>query len=146
MSTAVSILSTCRVSSYTQGPADHVADHAIDYVAMCINYMNTKLQVNVPRFVWVENTIRHTFSIMRRLLEDAMLVLDMRKADNSSSTAQDVRAKLQGCGESGVQSHFRELSKIVHPDKCILEGAQEASCPAQSQSCKLYKPVLQVHS
>lgn len=47
-------------------------------------------------------------------------------------------ARLEARGVGGVRRRFRELSVLVHPDRCSLPGAQKASC--QDDSHALFHP------
>ncbi|BDA42645.1 probable protein ROS1A at C-terminar half [Coccomyxa sp. Obi] len=60
-----------------------------------------------------------------RSVEAAAAVLDISPAQ-STTGAGDILARLQDYDTLGIRRRFRELSVVVHPDKCMLPGARQA--------------------
>lgn len=63
----------------------------------------------------------------RRLLEAATAVLDLTALaeHNDGHASEDITVFLQRLGAMAIRRRFRELSVVVHPDKCTLPGAQQ---------------------
>jgi len=63
----------------------------------------------------------------RRLLEAACAVLDLNALaeQDGGHASEDITVFLQRFDAMAIRRRFRELSVVVHPDKCTLPGAQQ---------------------
>lgn len=64
-------------------------------------------------------------SVSCRPVEAAAAVLDIVSPAQCTMDAGDALARLQGYDTLAIRHRFRELSIVVHPDKCMLPGARQ---------------------
>lgn len=66
-----------------------------------------------------------------RPVEAAAAVFDISPAQ-STMDAGETLARLQGYDTFAIRRRFRELSVVVHPDKCMLPGARQVRISRQT--------------
>ena len=66
-------------------------------------------------------------SLRSRVLESAASVLQLASVGANNMAALGFDELLQGWGRGAVRKRFHELSMQVHPDKCNLPQADQAS-------------------
>jgi hypothetical protein len=69
-----------------------------------------------------------------RTLEAAAAVLDIQPVQ-SSGVEEDIVTCLQDYGAKAIRRRFKELSVVVHPDKCTLTGARQVHIHEPVKSC-----------
>ena len=73
-------------------------------------------------------------SLRSRVLESAASVLQLASMDAHSMAALGFGELLQRWGRGAIRKRFHELSMQVHPDKCNLPQADQASVALHTSS------------